>query len=102
MSGPNYGAEMYIYNDDFQITTDESILPFTAQHYETGPILSSVSSNTYMLENTTDIYCLINFFRGPQSQIVSRTFQKIIDAFAYIGGLLGSFLLLLIVVNFYN
>jgi hypothetical protein len=65
MSGPNYGAELYIYSNDFQITTDESILPFPSQHIDTGPIISSVTSNTYMLENTTDVYCLMSFVRGP-------------------------------------
>ena len=55
-----------------------------------------------MLDNTSDIYCLINFFRGPQSLIIERNYEKIIDALAYVGGLLGSFLLLLLIVNFYN
>lgn len=55
-----------------------------------------------MLDNTSDIYCLINFFRGPQSLIIDRNYEKIVDALAYVGGLLGSFTLLLLVINFYN
>lgn len=34
--------------------------------------------------------------------IVSRSYQKLIDAFAYVGGLLGAILILLIVFKFYN
>jgi len=72
MSGFNYGSEMYIYNDDFQITTDESILPFTQTHFDQGPIVNAVFANAYDLDNTSDIYCLINFFRAPSSIIVDR------------------------------
>ena len=52
--------------------------------------------------NTSDIYCFISFFRDPSTIIINRSYQKIIDAFSYVGGLLGSFLLVLIFVNFYN
>ena len=93
---------MYIYNDDFQITTDESILPFTAPHEDHGPIINSIFANTYNLDNTSDIYLLINIFRAPNSIIIEREFQKVLDAFAYVGGLLGSFLLILLGINFYN
>lgn len=34
--------------------------------------------------------------------MVTREYQKIIDAFSYVGGLLGSFLILLIFISFYN
>jgi hypothetical protein len=61
-----------------------------------------VFDNAYDLENSSDIYCLINFFRAPNSVIITRQFEGVLDAFAYVGGLLGSFCLLLIVINFYN
>ena len=93
---------MYIYSDDFQITTDESIFPFTAEHFDQGPIVNSVFPNVYNLDNTTDVYCYINFFRAPNSLVIKREFQKILDSFAYVGGLLGSFLLILIIIVFYN
>ena len=93
---------MYIYSDDFQITTDESIFPFTAEHVDQGPIVNSVFPNVYNLDNTTDVYCYINFFRAPNSLVIKREFQKILDSFAYVGGLLGSFLLILIIIVFYN
>ena len=93
---------MYIYSDDFQITTDESILPFAAEHHDTGPIVSSIFANAYDLDNTSDIYCLINFFRAPNSIVIEREFEKVLDAFAYVGGLLGSFILILILITFYN
>ena len=32
MTGYNSGSEMYVYSDDFQITTDESILPYSSEH----------------------------------------------------------------------
>jgi len=102
MFGHDYGMEMYVYNAGYQITTDESILPFTDEHFENGSIVTSVSTNAYSLGNKTDIYGFISFFRDPSTIIISRSYQKIIDAFAYVGGLLGSFLLLLIFINFYN
>lgn len=102
MIGPNYGAEMYIYNADYLITTDESILPFTAQHVDAGPILSTVQSNVYLMGNTSEIYCFIYFYRSAESFVIDRSFQKIIDAFSYVGGLLGAVLIMLIFVNFYN
>ena len=74
MSGYNYGTEMYIYSDDFQITTDESIMPFSSEHTDVGPIVNSVFANVYNLDNTTDQYCFINFFRSPNSIIIQRDF----------------------------
>ena len=52
--------------------------------------------------NSYDVYGFISFFRDPSTIIITRTYQKIIDAFSFVGGLLGSFLLILIFVNFYN
>ena len=102
MFGPDAGMEMYIYNAAFSITTDESILPFGFTHQENGSMVTSVATNSYKMGNNTDVYCFISFFRDPTTIVISRSFQKVIDAFSYVGGLLGSFLLVLIFVNFYN
>lgn len=102
MFGPDAGMEMYIYNAAFSITTDESILPFGFTHSENGSMVTSVATNSYKMGNNTDVYCFISFFRDPTTIVISRSFQKVIDAFSYVGGLLGSFLLVLIFVNFYN
>lgn len=102
MFGPDSGMEMYLYNAAYSITTDESILPFTEPHTQNGSIVTSVATNSYMMGNTTDIYCFISFFRDPSTVVINRSFRKVIDAFAYVGGLLGSFLLVLIFINFYN
>ena len=64
---------MYIYNSDFKITTDESIFPFESIHEEIGPIVDDSFSTTYVLENYTDWYVFINFFRSPSSVIMTRT-----------------------------
>jgi len=45
---------------------------------------------------------MISFSRAPGSIIINRTFEKVLDAFAYVGGLLGSFMLLLLFITFYN
>ena len=102
MFGPNYGMEMYIYNADYSITTDESILPFQETHTENGSMVTLVNSNSYLLGNSSDIYANLYFYRAPESYIYSRTYQKIIDTFSYIGGLLGAILILVFIVNFYN
>ena len=65
-------------------------------------MVTSVSTNAYDMGNSTDVYCFISFFRDPSTVVITRNFQKVIDAFSYVGGLLGSFLLVLIFVNFYN
>jgi hypothetical protein len=54
------------------------------------------------MSDTTDIYGYLYFYRAPESYIVNRGFQKVIDAFSYVGGLLGAILMLFMVVNFYN
>ena len=54
------------------------------------------------MENSTDVYGNLNFYRAPESYIVNRGFQKVIDAFSYVGGLLGAILMIFIIVNFYN
>ena len=61
-----------------------------------------VASNSYLMSNTTDIYANLYFYRAPESYVVERGFQKVIDAFSYVGGLLGAILMLFMVVNFYN
>jgi len=52
--------------------------------------------------NSSNVYTFISFFRAPESFIIQRGFQKAVDVFAYIGGLLGAFMMIFIVINFYN
>ena len=47
-------------------------MPFSSQHTDTGPIVNSVFANVYNLDNTTDQYCFINFFRAPNSLVINR------------------------------
>ena len=65
-------------------------------------ITTLVETNFYLMSNTTDLYANLLFYRAPESYVVNRTFQKIIDSFSYVGGLLGAILMIFIIVNFYN
>lgn len=69
---------------------------------EIGPIVNSVKANAYDLDNSSDVYCRIIFSRAPGSIIITRNYEKILDAFSYVGGLLGSFMMILLVLTFYN
>jgi len=51
---------------------------------------------------STDVFAFISYFRAPESIVINRGFQKAVDVFAYIGGLLGAFLMIFIAINFYN
>jgi hypothetical protein len=93
---------MTIRNSKYSITTDESILPFEATHSEEGPIASSVDKNFLSISNESDTICWLSIERSGEDIIVNRSYQKIIDVFSYIGGLLGSILILLTVFNLYN
>lgn len=93
---------MYIYTADYLITTDESILPFSSDHSSSGPIVSFISKNSYNMGTSTDVFAFISYFRAPESIVINRGFQKAVDVFAYIGGLLGAFLMIFIAINFYN
>jgi len=65
-------------------------------------MITLVNSNSYLMSDTTDIYGYLYFYRAPESYVVNRGFQKVIDAFSYVGGLLGAILMLFMVINFYN
>jgi hypothetical protein len=52
--------------------------------------------------NTTDVFTFVSFFRGPESIIIRRGFQKAMDVFAYVGGLLGAAVMIFMAINFYN
>jgi len=65
-------------------------------------MVTSVSTNAYSMGNSTEVYGFVSFFRDPATVVIARSYQKVIDAFSYVGGLLGSFLLVLMFVNFYN
>ena len=48
------------------------------------------------------LYGTFFFFKSPKSQVLTRSFEKIDDVLAYIGGLFGTIAMLLFVVNKYN
>ena len=93
---------MYIYMAEFNITTDESIMPFESERSDSGPVISFISKNSYNLGNSSSIYALISYFRAPESILYKRNFQKAVDVFAYIGGLLGACVMIFVAINFYN
>jgi hypothetical protein len=100
--GPGYGVEFVILNADYSIETDESILPFSETHVKNGSIVAGTTLRSYLMGNTSETFCFISFQRAPESYKFNRSYRKIIDAFSYVGGLLGAFLIVLVFVNFYN
>ncbi len=99
------GEECQLWMEDFTITTDESILPFSEENVETGGIVTkNCIKNHYEISanDTAPLYSTITFFKSPISRTINRSFQKIDEILSYVGGLFGTIAICLFLANTYN
>jgi hypothetical protein len=95
------GEEGRLLVEDFQISTDESILPFSNYLLESGGIITQNALKSTYTE-ITDTYAIFFFYKSPTSKMYDRNFQKLDEVFAYIGGLFGIILIAFFLVSNYN
>ena len=87
--------------DDYEISTDQSILPNSDIQTETGGIVTrSALKSTYV--GTSDIYAYFLISKSPISVTYDRSFQKLDDVFSYIGGLFGTMFIFFFLISAYN
>lgn len=101
----NAGEECTLMMEDFTITTDESIIPFTEVKEEKGGIITQKCiKNRYTLDpnDPAALYSTMTIFKSPNSQTIDRSFQKIDEILSYIGGLFGTIAICFFLVNVYN
>jgi ABC-type nickel/cobalt efflux system permease component RcnA len=76
-------------------------VPFTDQKVENGLIVTDVFT-AYAIPVTNDAYVTVTFRKSPILASYNRTFQKIDDFFAYVGGLIGTVMGLFLIISSYN
>ena len=57
---------------------------------------------TNFKSTTSDTYVVIKWAKSPATQTSKRTFNKLDEFFAYIGGLIGFIVVLLIFLNYFS
>jgi hypothetical protein len=99
----NQAANGEIYFSDYEITTDESIIPLKMDKIEAGAYVSDpLHRETYPKLATDNTYANITLNKSRTSRIVKRNFLKINEVFGLIGGLFGSVSIFLFFVKSYN
>jgi hypothetical protein len=65
-----------------------------------GIVTSNAIKNRY--NNVNGLFATFFIFKSPKSQTITRSFQKIDEVLAYIGGLFGTISIALFLVSIYN
>ena len=74
------GEECTLMMEDFTITTDESIIPFTSEKVDKGGLIpDNCIKNRYSVDPNDPyaIYSTMVIFKSPVSRAIGRSFQKI-------------------------
>lgn len=94
----NLGSYSFARIQDYEIQTDESLLPFTETRVETGIIIPQLFQNI-PYEITNDIYASFYLLKSTSKTTYYRSFNKIDQLFSYIGGLIGTILGFMLFMN---
>lgn len=91
-----------LFFSEYTIETDYSIFPWANTSTDDGAItVTPANSQIYSVLNT-NTYAKIYLRKSSERLDISRSFQKLDQTLSYIGGLLGTVLLLLVVVSLYS
>lgn len=91
-----------LYYSEYSIETDHSIFPWASTSTDDGVInIEPTNSQVFSVLNTTT-YAKIYLRKSSERLDVSRSFQKLDQTLSYIGGLLGTVILLLVIISLYS
>ncbi len=96
------GSEAWFFFSDYQITTDNSIFPFSQNSEETGVLVEYKAINhPYTVSEYTG-YANLYLAKSSNSLKYNRSVQKISAVFSYIGGLVGALTAILFLLKNYT
>lgn len=96
-----YSGILSIFVSDYEITTDESIIPIKQEKVERGGMINSLGQ-LVPFQITDSVYASFVLRRASTTTVVSRAFRRVDDTFSYIGGLFGFVLIVLVFMNEYT
>lgn len=96
-----FSSLLNVFISDYQITTDESIVPLRQERVEAGAIVTSLGQ-VIPKQADSNNYASIVLRRASTKLVVSRAFKRVDDTLSYIGGLFGFALLLLLFMKEYT
>jgi hypothetical protein len=98
----NIGVSANLFYSEYSIETDNSILPWEDKSTEGGVLtVAPANSQIYSVINTNQ-YAKIYLRKSSERFDMTRSFQKVDQTLSYIGGLLGTVLLILMFMNIYS
>jgi hypothetical protein len=95
------GAYSNAYVQDYSITTDESILPFTDPREDSGLIITEPFKD-FNFEVTNNFLARVFLYKSSTSMTFNRSFYKVDEFFSYVGGLVGVITGAMILLRAYN
>lgn len=99
--GKNLGSANYIFISDYNITTDNSILPYTDKETITGGIVL-LPARISIQEVANNWYGSFIFRKSTDRIVYARSFTKFDTVISYIGGLFGALVGILFLMNHYT
>lgn len=96
------GAELDMYLTEIQITSDNSIWPFT--DFKDDTIYHTDLNSKYLplLRTNSSLYATFFVMKDPIFQTYNREVQKIFVVFSFMGGLIGAVMAGLFMVGSYT
>lgn len=96
------GSQMNLELTDYTIISDESILPYESNKYQSGYIIQDRSPiNSYSVNNAKTL-ALITLTKSASSLVYNRQVLKISAVVSYIGGLISAFTVFLFMLKKYT
>ena len=97
------GVSADLFFNQYEIVTDHSLYPWEEKVTEKGREAKDMAIwRNYQIQPSTNEYFKMFIRRSTKNYSFTRSFQKIDETFAYIGGLFGTIIFLLIFLNLYS
>lgn len=101
MFGATIGGEAFVYIADYQITTDNSIWPYSHEEIDKGILIEDkLTFHPYTTFRST--YASYLVVKSPTRYYYKRIVQKISTVFSFIGGLISAISTALFILKLYN
>jgi hypothetical protein len=84
------------------VNTDISIMPFEDIKTENFTVLPKLFTNTPYLMKPTKAFASVAFHKAATTTIYNRSFSKVDSYFSYVGGLIGTIIGLIFILNIYT
>lgn len=97
-----FGVSAYLGVEEDTIETDNSLMPYESIESETVLTIPDLFNSVYYVTSGNKPYAEVVFTKNPETTTYTRSFNKVDTYFSYVGGLIGTIIGLIFILNSYT